>query len=124
MKKNDDYDRLSQITRTALDVAQSKMQKLLAEEENIKAQIAELQAARHQSVADGTPAQQGAADVKWQVWIDHRREELNMELARLFVQRDAARAQLKRAFGKDQTVLALLKKQRLERYLDQKRQVS
>lgn len=124
MSKRNDYERLAQITSTAMDVAQSHMQTVLAEEKAARAQIATLQASRHQQSPAGTPAQHVAADVKWQIWIDHRREELNFELAKILVKKDVARAQLKRAFGKDQTVQALLKKQRLDRILHARRHVS
>jgi len=49
---------------------------------------------------------------------------MNLELARIMVKKDATRAKLKRAFGKDQTVQALCKRQRLQRLLQAKRQLS
>ena len=124
MTRSDDYAQLARITDAAMHVAQSKMQSLLSEEASLLAQIEALQLSRSRPIQNGTPAQVGAADVKWQIWIDHRREELNMELARIYVKKDAARAQLKRAFGKDQTVQALLKKQSVNQILKQNRQVS
>lgn len=124
MSKPSDYERLARITNTAMDSAQAKMQALLAEEEALRSQLASLQSARHQMVQNGGNTQAIGADVKWQVWIDHRREELNHELVRVFVQKDAARSALKRAFGKDQTVQALLKRQRLAKLLAQRRQLS
>lgn len=124
MTKTNEFERLAEITGAGMDHAQARMKRLLAEEANIREQLASLQASRHQFSPQGSAAHSVSADVKWQVWIDHRREELNLELARIFVKKDAARAQLKRAFGKDQTVQALLKKQRLAKLLDHRRQVS
>lgn len=124
MTSRNDYARLAKITRTAMDVAQGKMQKLLAQETAVRAQLEALQSSRQVWAPEGSSARSASADVKWQIWVDQRREELNFDLARLFVKKDLARAQLKRAFGKDQTVKALLKKQQLDRLAELRRHVS
>ncbi|SEW41299.1 hypothetical protein SAMN04488515_2810 [Cognatiyoonia koreensis] len=109
----DDLVRLTEITAAALSAAQAKSAALQRKESALRQQLHDLARQRDTPVSVESAAERAGATVRWQHWVDRRREEINTELARVLALRDAARARLQRAFGKDQAMQELVK--RLER---------
>lgn len=97
----EDLVRLSQARQEA-DAA--KLQKIRAEEQKIRAQLAALDDRNH--MARSLPAQAAlpqrslGVDMLWQVWVGRRRRELQMQLARCLAHKGAARRALQKSFGK------------------------
>lgn len=105
---------LKQLTTAELMAAQSAMAALVVRErglrENLSNLIAQKREAAERAVSTD-PATRAGANMRWQTWADERRAMINTELARVLGQKAEAKAKLKRAFGKDQALGALIERQ-------------
>jgi len=96
---------LARLADAAFGAEQARMGALRRRESDIRGTIAALDAqrkARAASLSDADPALMAGADMLWHGWIDSRRSALNLELARNLADQAAARAALRRAFGRKQ----------------------
>ncbi|MEM6587618.1 MAG: hypothetical protein AAF641_04155 [Pseudomonadota bacterium] len=75
-----------------------------AEETRIRAQLAALDAQHKQAkdlpMIDTLHHRSLGGDMKWQIWVGHRRRELQMQLARCLARQGMARRKLRQSFGK------------------------
>lgn len=101
---------LEEITGAILAGAQAQMARVQKQEADLRQQLQELVSARQNQIDGESPAQRAGADVRWQQWVDSRREQINIELARILATKETVRARLRIAFGKDQAMQALAKK--------------
>lgn len=124
MKRITDLKRLATITDTALSGAQARMHQINSQEAALQQQLAELSRRSTAHTSLDSLAVQAGADVRWQVWADRRREEINLEMARLRAMKEEARHALRKAFGKDQAMQHLLRKQKALQIHSRKNQTS
>ena len=92
---------------------QAEMQAMRAEENRLKAAIAELQGNRKATAqADHTDyVRRGlGADILWQSWLDARQRELNIEMARLRARREPVEHRLRLAFGRERVAREIAEK--------------
>lgn len=105
-----DLQALTRLTGAAFSARQAQMAALRQAEQVLRAKLAGLDSARKaraESLTEADPALQAGADLLWQSWIEQRRAALNGELSRTLVAREAARAALGLAFGRDQATQGL-----------------
>ena len=102
-----EWQDLVRLTGVVFDQARAKLVGLRNQEERLLATLASLDGRPAQDPENSgpdDPAQRAGANVLWQQWVDHRRTELNMELARTRVRIDAARQEVARAYGKHHAI--------------------
>lgn len=104
---------LARITETALSAVQADMMKVRSEETALRNQLREIRDRAQQKPEAGSPAYKAGADVRWQRWVDRRREEINFELARVLARKDATKSRLRIAFGKDRAIQMLVLKRQM-----------
>ena len=96
---------ITQITDALLEVELAKLREVSAKEAALRAEIADLEAHRKASLnlpEDGLLSVRAVgADVLWQSWIGRNKQRLNMELARLLVEKARMAKQAQKAFGRD-----------------------
>jgi hypothetical protein len=111
---------LKALTATKLMSTQAKLAVLLAKEKGLRDNLANLAAQRQQSLTLGSdPAAAASANVRWHKWMNEKRAMINIELAEVLGRKTEAQFKLRRAFGKDQALLALISQ---ESKKEQKRQ--
>jgi len=108
---------LLQITQVAYAAEQANMSRLNRREADLRQQILDLNTGR---IGSETPIEQDhaarvGADFLWQKWVDTRVTALNVELARVLVEKSRAHADLTRAFGKYQVTGHLYEEARIAR---------
>ncbi len=106
---------LAHLTALRFQARQADMAKLMRQEAALRANLADLLAARRANAARAHAktdvALAAGADVRWQVWADQRRAVINAELAQVLARRAALAEQLRIDFGKDQVAGKLLARQ-------------
>lgn len=105
MSRSSDWRDLESLTGLAFEAAQQKMVSLRNRETQIRETLAAiLRSGPEQSGSSDhdLPALRAGAETLWQQWVDRRRSDLNLELARTLVQIDAARTALSVAHGRHQ----------------------
>lgn len=105
---------LKHLTEAQMMAAQSKMANLQAREKGLRDNLSGLVVQRRQAAICTTlddAATAAGANMRWQKWADAKRAVINMELAAVLGQKANAQANLKRAFGKDQALGALIERQ-------------
>lgn len=110
---------LGQLTDAVLLSHQSRLLALAAEEGRIRGLLEELETARDrraEELKEGPdPAARAGADPRWHIWADGRKESLFRDLAMLRVKREAVRADLALAHGRNEVAGKLFKARTLER---------
>lgn len=108
-----DLAQLARLTDAALLAAQSKMASAKAREAELRDALQSLNNSRSERAA-ATLGQVDAAlvagaDAQWLTWVEQRRRLINAELAKCLVTQDHCQQEVRRAFGRDQAVIALEK---------------
>ena len=101
---------LARLTGMVYRLRQSEMQALRAEEQKLRAALAEMDESRRASARtdhDRPERRAIGADVAWQAWLDARQRTLNMELARLLARKEPVEHRLRQAFGRDRAAREL-----------------
>lgn len=98
------------VTETALAAAQASMARMQLLEADLRQQLIELKGTNAMGLSESAATRAGA-DVRWNRWVDKRREDINTELARTLAEKESVREKLRIAFGKDQAVRKLSSKQ-------------
>lgn len=86
------------------------LQRLVAEESLIRDTLSSLERARKDNISTDDPnieMRALGADLLWEGWIMRQRMALNIRLANLLVQKEALRAEMRKAFGRAQVTQAL-----------------
>lgn len=94
---------LLKITQAKYDQQQQSFQKLVAEENRLRRELARLDTAvkRSQSEPEGeTEMRAIGADIIWQGWVAQSRTQLNLKLAQVLALKLHNLAQVKQAYGK------------------------
>ncbi len=106
--------KLRALTKMALDVEMSKLQKIALAEEEKSDQInklQELQTKRVVSLSEKGGADfalYGGADKRWAIWNQKKVSDLNTQRAALIAARDEQKLHTQKAFGKDEAVRRLV----------------
>ena len=97
---------LRDIIETVYQVDLGKLQRIKAEEMDLREALDDLDHQLRQSLdmSAGTASDWQAigADRAWRAWVGRQRKELNMQLARVLVRKADAEARLKTSFAKKQ----------------------
>lgn len=97
---------LRDIIETVYQVDLGKLQRIKAEEMDLREALDDLDHQLRQSLdmSDGVASDWQAigADRAWRAWVGRQRKELNMQLARVLVRKADAEARLKTSFAKKQ----------------------
>ncbi|MGJ8617925.1 MAG: hypothetical protein ACSHWS_13880 [Sulfitobacter sp.] len=94
---------LLKITQAKYDQQQQSFQKLVAEENRLRRELARLDTAvkRSQSEPEGeTEMRAIGADIIWQGWVAQSRTQLNLKLAQVLALKLHNLVQVKQAYGK------------------------
>ncbi|MCZ4352896.1 hypothetical protein O4H61_10265 [Roseovarius aestuarii] len=106
-----DLEEMRQITQVVYRKEQSKFQKLVTREAQLRRSLADLET--HRSVVAHLPTDQLdgvraiGADLAWQGWAQRSRRALNMELAQVLVKKAERIGALRRAFGRSEAIAQL-----------------
>ena len=106
--------KLRALTKMALDVEMSKLQKIALAEEEKSDQINKLQALQTKRVVSLSEkggadfALYGGADKRWAIWNQKKVSDLNTQRAALIAARDEQKLHTQKAFGKDEAVRRLV----------------
>ena len=99
---------LGKLTDAAFLAEQAKLARLTRQEADLRAQIAQLAAARNGTadrLRDGSdPALQAGADVRWHQWIAVRQTRLNEELLQILTRKARQIDAVRRAHGRAQAL--------------------
>ncbi|QUJ76298.1 hypothetical protein KDD17_15580 [Sulfitobacter albidus] len=96
-----DLDQMVLLTDAVYQRERQGIQRVLAEEARLRAQLAQLDAHLAESRADTDQGQRHiGADVLWQGWVGRKKTELNQQLARLMVIKEQHLKQVRHAFGR------------------------
>jgi len=102
--KSSDLSALERVFDLKFETAQNKLMQHRKQIADVKAKLQELTDARTRYLqkerTEADAATIAGADVQWQRWIDQRRKDLNIDLARLLAEEDGLAKTLKKAFGK------------------------
>lgn len=106
-----DLQALAIVTDARYRAAEARMAVLRHAERDLAAQLDALHAAaqarfRDRDLAD--PAVLAGADLRWEYWIAERRQHLNARRALVLARIEGERDALRRAFGSNQAVEALI----------------
>lgn len=112
---------LGQISDMILDLKLSALQEVSQSVEGIEDQIAELEVARqgratalsHEASLD--MAQLSGRDEAWNSWLKNARRAHNLELAKLYAEREDRMADARHAMGRADVIKSLMKKQAAKR---------
>lgn len=101
MSKLDDLTAMKQLTEIKYRREQESFGRLLMQENNLRASLAQLDSymAESQSSTD-TPQKAIGADVVWQAWIGRNKRAINMQLAQVLAIKERHIAQVRAAYGK------------------------
>jgi len=102
---------LKQITEALYTTKLAEMQKIRAQEAEIRYALATLDS----ELAEETRASQNdmalrslGADILWQGWVGRKRASLQMRLAQVLVQKEKSLKEMRKAFGKKDVVERLV----------------
>lgn len=103
---------LVDLSAVSFRAAQAKMAELLTREAGLRRNLAQLTDSRAAQAKAPRQSDEAAliagADIRWHHWVDQRRAVINTELAQVLALQEKCRAQLVRAFGRDQVAQTLL----------------
>lgn len=102
---------LMALTQAKYDQQQQSFQKLVSEENRLRAELARLDAAAHlaRSTPNGEKEMRAiGADIIWQGWVVRKKTQLNLKLAQVLALKQHHLAQVKNAYGKVIVVKELL----------------
>ncbi|MDD9719435.1 hypothetical protein PVW51_01965 [Sulfitobacter sp. PR48] len=92
---------LVQITRAGYDREKYKLQKILAEEATLRAELLRLDELNSRARLEIDESHRAiGADVLWQAWIGRAKTALNMKLARLRAVKEHHQNLVRKAYGK------------------------
>lgn len=101
------------LTEAVARARQAEMARLRREETALRRRLADIEAARAESLAtldpEGPAASSGAVMV-WQGWVDGKRAGINGDLARLRAKMISARGALNEAHGRDRALAGVSKR--------------
>lgn len=102
MSRGEKLAELERLTQVMFEREQAAFRPLLAEEARLRAALVRLsdQSWAVKTDAPGAAMQRIGADVAWRQWSGQARHQLNEELARLRVRKEARIGALRTAFGK------------------------
>jgi Mg2+ and Co2+ transporter CorA len=112
---------LDQISDMILDLKLTALQKASQNAEAIEAKIAELEAARQgravalSQKASLDMAQLSGRDEAWNSWMQNARRTHNLELAKLYAEREERMAEARHAMGRADVIKSIIKKQAAKR---------
>lgn len=101
---------LARITDAVFQGHLAGLQRLAAEESLIRDTLSSLETARKDNISTDDPnieMRALGADLLWEGWIMRQRMALNIRLANLLVQKEALRAEMRKAFGRAKVAQAL-----------------
>jgi hypothetical protein len=105
---------LAKLTALEFNVAQAKFSDISRREGDLRQNLAQLLQHKRAISSDTTNLQTTAfdegANVRWQQWVDQRRAVINTELAQVLALKENCRANLARAYGRDQAAQAVIKR--------------
>ena len=107
---------LKTLTAVQLASIQSAYSVLTGKEMRLRGNLAQLVKDKQQTAERNNPddaAHIAGAEIRWHKWVDERRAKINVELAQVLSQKLECQRKLRRAFGKDQALDALLKQQQI-----------
>ena len=108
---------LEAITRAKYDQQQQSFQRILGEENRLRAELARLDEMLKTAEAEGG-AEGGmraiGADILWQSWVARSKTALNLQLAQVLAIKEQQLQQVRQAFGKLQVVEQLIAETRAE----------
>lgn len=111
-----DLGALHTITQTLLDMKMRVLADLKADEDRLYAELASLD---KQSKQPDMAMKLAGADILWGAWVGRKRADIQMNLARLRVKKEAAIGDIRNAFGRNdvmrQMALAEEERKRVER---------
>lgn len=106
-----DLEQLEAITQARYQQQQQSFQRLVAEENRLRGEIAKLddhlRRTRNQSEGDVSLRALGA-DIIWQGWVGQRKAELNIKLAQVLAIKEHHLVQVRTAYGKVMVVEELI----------------
>lgn len=105
MTKSKDLARLGQITQLVLDLKLADLRAAAAKRQHSLDLLASLNRASDET--DLSPVAAYQADLRYQLWADARRAEINLILAQQTVEMHLARDIAGQAFAKDQALRAV-----------------
>ncbi len=115
MTDRDRLDKLGELSGLQFRAAQAEMATLLRREERLRQNLTQLTRSKQsQARAPRAPddaALVAGADIRWHQWVDQRRSTINGELAQVLALKDSCMQKLRTAFGRDQAVTGLQKRQ-------------
>jgi hypothetical protein len=106
---------LETLTKVRFAAAQATFARHMRAEVKLRDNLAQL--IKHRMTVfepkpQGDAASIAQAEISWHKWVDQRRTIVNTELAQVVAERLESQRKLRRAFGKDQAVAALIKEQK------------
>ncbi len=107
---------LGQVSDMILDLKLANLQRVTQQTDQLKAKNAQLDMAKaarnaeiaHSNTAD--PALFAGQDQAWQKWIDQTKQERNIQLAQLLVERETRLQEAREALGRADVIKSLLSK--------------
>ncbi len=117
MNKVDDLGMLLVITQAKYDQQQQSFQKLVSEENRLRAELIRLDVTARQAQSEPIGKQEMraiGADIIWQGWVTRTKTQLNLKLAQVLALKLHHLAQVKNAYGKVLVVKELLGQARAE----------
>ncbi len=112
---------LAQISDMILDLKLAALQQVSQGAENIEAKIAALEVAqqnRATALSEGAThdmAQLAGRDEAWNSWLKNARRAHNLELAKLYAEREDRITEARHAMGRADVIKSLVKKQTAKR---------
>jgi len=104
------FDKLAPLTRAAFQAQQARMQAIVAEEMQLRSELARLEEMRKQP-GDATQAAIGA-DILWRGWLARRVTDINMQLAQVLARKEDMADAMRVAYARDDVVGTLAKHDR------------
>lgn len=99
-----EYRELSEITEARFQAEQMKLRDILEKERRLRAQAADLEEAHRAALthygAETAGQRAYGGDVLWQGWVGRARRQLQMELARVLVEKGQRLGTVNRAHGR------------------------
>lgn len=95
---------IAELTAADYRLKEQSFQKIVAEENAIRADLAKLDARLRASRGDNQDIKMKSlgADILWQSWVGQRKTELNMKLARVLAVKEQHVGAFRKAFGRKQ----------------------
>lgn len=108
---------MQELVNMRLKIVEAELATILSKERRLRGNLAQLVKDRNVSLrADefANVAQVSGAEIRWHRWVDARRGLINQELAHVLAKKIECQRMLRRAFGKDQALQALIKDQSIK----------